>query len=152
VKQLSEKKTYYWLGSYPLESGSIVLPGNWGRITQIQGFSANCCMEFIFETVRLESFAEKPSRLKSLFLCETIDGIRKFQQATGRIIDILYEVEIVDPEPLVFRTDWSFASTQSNLPVRQIIDFAKTYWLGLSAGNHEILTTSKIRILRRIEE
>ena len=54
---------YYLLCSYILEPGSIVCPGNWGRIVGLNkdnGY-ANYRREEIFDKVRKESFSDKPS-------------------------------------------------------------------------------------------
>lgn len=149
-------KKYYWLGSYPLASGSIVEPGNWGRIINLYNIQNAqsafvAAKEFIFENIRVETYPERPSRLSCLFLCEDLASAKDFQEKNGRINDIIYEVEIVGKDE-VFRTDWSILNKCNENPkVSNIKELAEKYWKGVEIENPEALTNSSIKIIKKIQ-
>lgn len=155
--QQSNDKKYYWLGGYPLENGSIVLPGNWGRIVNsYQNTSEGSVMiylrEKILEDVRVRDFPSLPSRTTSIFLCESIGNAKLFRDANGRFLDILYEVELLDKEKPLFRTDWSYLNWPSTpFFLKQFEEMAYLYWKAENIQNPEILTESRIKIIRKIE-
>ena len=110
-------KHYFWLCSYPLEIGSVVAPGNWGRILSLYTNQHNILLylrEQVFERVRLEKFFNRPSRLKSTFMCETQQDSIKFKQSTGRQFDSIFEIEILGNKP-IFRSDWVQTNFPSNI-------------------------------------
>ena len=153
--QQSNDKKYYWLASYPLEEGSVVLPGNWGRIIDLyksDGSILTYLREKILEKVRSKDFPDLPSRMTSIFLCESIENAKLFRDANGRFLDILYEVELIDKEKPLFRTDWSFLNCPSTpFFLKQFEEMAHLYWKAENIQNPEILTESRIKIIRKIE-
>jgi Protein of unknown function (DUF2441) len=76
-----EQQTFFHLSSIPLAPGSIIQPGNCGRIiktyqspvqnVQTFGNMNVVARELLFEMVRIESFPSKPSRMKAAFCCMT---------------------------------------------------------------------------------
>jgi hypothetical protein len=149
-----QNNEYYWLCSYPLESGAVVLPGNWGRIVKNYKIG-NCNLvvllnEYLFEEVRKSEFSEKPSRMESIFLCDSQSSLETFKHSTGREWDLSYKVELVDLSQPVFKTNWELANTTNGDNVKSIKEKAKRYWQGATGANCEILTTSPIRILETI--
>ena len=46
----------------------------------------------VFEKIRAEEFPDKPSRLKSIFLCESPGALKQFLTDTKRAVDLAYEV------------------------------------------------------------
>lgn len=144
---------YYWLCSYPLEEGSIVLPGNWGRIISLYWSDGGLLIylrEKILEDIRKEKFSSRPSRLTSFFLCKSEVEAKTFQTLSGsREFDILYEVELVDDKP-IFETDWSFVNFP-NMPflLKDLEPMAYKYWQAENIQNPEVLTESRIKIVRR---
>lgn len=145
---------YYYLCSYPLEPGSVVLPGNWGRLlknSNCSNIALNLAKEQTFENVRLKSYPSLPSRFEAIFLCESLDGARQFRQGSNRLwSDIIYEVELLEPEKPSFRTDWTLVNVTPQDTVAQVEERARQYWSGSSVNNPELLSLSKIRIINRV--
>jgi hypothetical protein len=147
---------YYFACSYLLEVGSVVLPGNWGRILRMyttSGFG-NAWIQYredVFEKVRRDEYPNKPSRLKSIFVCETEQGLRDFMQQTGRNIDLLYAVSLMEPEEPLHRGCLSLLQLQQQENVDTFTQKARLYWSPSSAlSRPEIVTTSRVRIDGRI--
>src|SRR5262245_46478650 len=64
-----------------LGPGSIILPGNWGRIIRAGGERHNRWPdEQVLEAVRLARYPKLPSRLDACFACPTEAGLRLFVQ------------------------------------------------------------------------
>ena len=55
----------------PLENGSVITPGNWGRIIRQYPMPDNCnaivVKELLLENIRLRLYPSYPSRLESVF-------------------------------------------------------------------------------------
>lgn len=151
----SNIQKYYWLASYPLEEGSIVLPGNWGRMLsfyQSDGAVIMYLREKILEEIRVREFPNLPSRMTSIFLCENIESAKSFRDTNGRFADILYEVEIVDKEKPLFRTDWNLLNwPPTPFLLKQLEEISYNYWEPENIQNPEILTESRIKIIRRCD-
>jgi Protein of unknown function (DUF2441) len=147
--------TYYFCCSYLLGTGSIVEPGNWGRIVKkYQGPSIGnpwvLVRELIFEQVRFSSFSQKPSRFDSIFLCPDQQHIEQFRNSMNRLFDLCYEVEIQDRNPIVHLGDWTLPSLSNNEDYAAFVQKATTYWQGNPAQNVEVVTPHPVRIIRRI--
>ncbi|RNC77259.1 hypothetical protein DA717_11235 [Piscirickettsiaceae bacterium NZ-RLO2] len=66
-------EVFYHSSPTPLETGSTILPGNYGNI--IQHYGSNHPLferEMLLEEIRKINYPEKPSRLNCCFLCRTI--------------------------------------------------------------------------------
>lgn len=156
MEQQNNNQKYYWLCSYPLEEGSVVLPGNWGRIVNLYKSDGPVLLhlrERIFEEVRLRSFSNLPSRMKSNFLFESLEQAKAFKNnETGRYLDILYEVEIIDHGKPQFRGDLNvFHWPPTPFFLKEIDNMAYKYWQGENIQYPEILTESPIKIISKIE-
>lgn len=148
---------YYYCCSLPLEPGSIIKPGNWGRIikTYTPQTSPNSWLlarELIFEQVRFKYFAEKPSRFESVFLCLDEATIKDFRNSNNRKLDIIYKVELVDIDKPQHTGDYNLANIQQNDNFKSIEEKAKKYWQGSNILKAELVTSSRIRIVEMIEE
>lgn len=151
---MNDVQKYYWLCSYPLKEGSIVSSGNWGRIlsqyNQQNCHFGNVAREYIFEKVRLEKFPEKPSRLKSTFLCESLEKAKQFKQEANRVFDLIYEVEIIGNQSTIYRADWQLANFPQIFTIEIIEKQAEDYWNGNNITNAEILTENEIKVIRKL--
>lgn len=126
----------YYLTSCLLEKGSIILPGNWGRMLNLYVTPFNdinspriLLRETIYENVREKLFPEKPSRLSSLFCCPTLDCANNFKIAQGRNFDVIYKIAIDDKE--MFITSWIKADLphdKSYHAINAYYEQAKIYW------------------------
>jgi hypothetical protein len=157
------KPTFFHLTPIRLAPGSIVLPGNWGRIirkyvtpiTNVQTFGNAWLMsrELIFEDVRKEQFASKPSRLGAAFCCPDEPSARVYQaQADPSKIQTLHEVEFVDPAAPTHTAPLLMVDfVPGTLFMEETARRAVTYWSGDPNGNQEIVTLSPLRVVRPID-
>lgn len=146
---------YFFACSYPLEVGSVILPGNWGRIVDMYNTSGfgNAWIQYredVFERVRLDEHPSLPSRLQSVFLCDSIDVLREFLRVTNRAIDLTYEVSLVDPAEPVHRGCLSLLDFEQKEGLDSFTRKARLYWSGVEVTRPEIVTTSRVRIDARI--
>lgn len=147
---------YYLLCSYPLAPGSIVEPGNWGRMLKLYTPNQNLVgayREQIYEKIRVASYPDKPSRLECIFLCETLEEATNFRNETQRIFDIIYKVKLVDSHATIFRTDWKNIGFNNNENTHSLEVKAKKYWEYLESDvieHVEILTLSKVEIIENL--
>lgn len=149
-------KKYFYCCSLPLGPGSIVNPGNWGRIikTYTPQTSPNAWLfirELIFEEVRREFFPQKPSRFCSIFLCQDLEGIQEFKKVSNRVLDIIYEVEVLEEQLQAHTGDWTLFSIQNNDTYATFSDRAKLYWSGENITKPEFVTVSSIKIIKKVE-
>lgn len=145
--------TYFLCCSLPLASGSVVNPGNWGRILRLYTpqNSPNpwiLTRELIFELVRVRSFAAKPSRFECLFVCPTEAALADFRINAGRALDLGYEVELVDTGAPGHLGDWGAANIQPTANFSVYENNAHAYWQGASIAKPELATMSPIRVIR----
>jgi hypothetical protein len=133
---------------------SVVLPGNWYRMLRRYGEQHSFFLPFrelVYEEIRKTEFPATVSRLDCVFCCETEEGLLGFMQHEGRPFDEMYEVELVDKDPVIFRADWSIVKGISGQRVwDQAEAQARTYWSTTPTHNVEVLSASPVRIIRHI--
>jgi len=125
---LVQGTSYFHLSGSWLERGSIILPGNWGRVVAFyQWRHVQALREMALEAARIARYPHRPSRLKSAFVFITEEEAREFR---ARIQDfsshLLYRVALVDPDALSFVTDTRLCGPQGTLRP----DWADIYWIG----------------------
>lgn len=157
--------TYFHCAPILLELGSIVLPGNFGRIIRAAGQAHNLwARETALEGVRAQHYPHKPSRWSSCFACPTEATARGYRKALSAKApsaawQVLYEVEPLDDAAAEHRADFNVVEPLPGLP-HDMTKIAHLYW---SAGLwvtikeqptlrcEEIVTESPLRILRRLD-
>lgn len=144
---------YYFCASLPLESGSIVNPGNWGRMIMKYSISKIgnpwvLLRELAYEEIRKEHYPGKPSRLDSLFLCQSEQDLRTFMQRYERLFDIAYEVELLDPALPSHVGCLASIDLQEDDNYPSLKDKASIYWQGQQIQIEEVVTTSPIKITK----
>jgi hypothetical protein len=144
---------YFYCCSLPLETGSIIRPGNWGRILRLYTPQSSpnswvLTRELAWESVRLRAFPEKPSRFDGIFVCLNEKDIDEFIASSKRFIDLRYEVELIDSNAISHIGDWTLANMQNTDDVTVFERRAQLYWQGTNIVKQELLTTSPIRIVR----
>lgn len=147
--------TYFYCFSLTLGVGSIVLPGNWGRMflhytPQKSPNPWTITREYIYELVRLQSFPDKPSRLKASFLCFTEQDMHEFRAQNDRPQDVGYEVELLNPDAPSHIGDWNIPTMTPNDNLVVFHSKAQMYWEGVSPIKPELVTMSPFRIVRVI--
>ncbi|MEH0023014.1 MAG: DUF2441 domain-containing protein [Desulfobacter sp.] len=156
------KNTFFYVCPILLENGSIISPGNFGRVIQeYQEYRPSdlghlAVRELTFEIVRSEHFSDKPSRLTSLFLFSTKEAA--FENIVNFSIgSVIYEVELIEEGSKIFKGDMDLIAANSpneKIPaIPFIMQAAASYWNGqnLIPEKTEVLTDSPVRILRLID-
>lgn len=150
----------YHFANIKLGPGSIVEPGNFGRLLKryvpgTPGFGNAWLLarELVFEQLRPE---DKPSRLNACFACPTMDDVEKYRKFNDQNFQqVLHEVEPADPTAPRHVAGLSFLEMRDGAPFLDPMRLAATnYWSG-QTGNHEkgneLVTPSALRVLRSID-
>jgi hypothetical protein len=159
----------YHLTMTRLGTGSVIQPGNWGRLIRKYengtdrpsgNFGGNLAgwmiaREMVFELERIRGFADKPSRLESTFSFRDRDHAERYRQAHDvSRAQVLHEVEFINPtspthEAAVSLLDWP-PNNHSFLVV--MTNMALEYWRGASAGTvREVVSHSPLRVRECLE-
>lgn len=121
---------YFHLAGAPLGEGSIILPGNWGRIVRAAGWGhSSAVRELAIEAARLERFDTRPSRFDCLFAFPVEAEARWFRDnANGFRWHHLFRVRLKTPSAV------SFIANANSLPPN--VPFAPqwpdSYWMGVA--------------------
>jgi hypothetical protein len=157
--------SYYHLSGAALAPGSVILPGNWGRVIRAHGWAHNYSLrEMALEDARVARFPDRPSRLDSAFVFLTLGEARNIRIHSGGFQQhILYRVTLIDPEAVSHITDSRLCG-----PVGTVrCNWADVYWLpyaaqaaavpGIDWGAQvrtmelrEMVTLSQLRVEERI--
>ncbi|NRF12619.1 DUF2441 domain-containing protein [Agrobacterium pusense] len=143
-----------------LGNGSIILPGNYGRIVRALGQShAAALRESVLEHVRVQSFPEMPSRFEAAFFCETLAQIQAYITNNNLQFLNVYEVAKTDEDAAEALTDFRMLSPWGPAD----FSWATRYWSGQPHPQHaaiwpglpaetffERFSASPLRILQRI--
>lgn len=151
--------TYFHLAPNHLAAGSVIEPGNWGRIVRDHTVAADEAVlgrlyrELAFEHARKHMMPAAPSRLNCIFLFQTEQCARSFQDNQRNWRGVLHEVEPVDIEAPSHLTSWAlFDSVGPNSPATLLSLDAKirSYWTETPSSGIEVLWGGSVRILRTI--
>ena len=148
----------YHISPVMLRPGSIIEPGNWGRVEGLiaaqNGVAPpyNVAVECAFEYARKLIAPDAPSRLMCVFACPTLAGACHFRDAQ-RATELIYEVEIVEPGTPVHAAHWQnvplggsgFEAGRSILA--QMDALVSAYWEEGKSDPTELLIGGPIRIL-----
>ena len=145
------KDILYHCAQIILGPGSIILPGNWGRIKQqFEENGATIAREVIIENIRIKEFLSKPSRFDGVFACPTIDSAKLYRDKHAPT-NLIYEIEILDPTAARHDGDYE-TCIKGFVGINSMQQNARTYWNGTNNNNApEILTLSPIKIIRQLE-
>jgi hypothetical protein len=162
---LSKDATLFHLAPVLLSPGSVILPGNYGRIITAVGLSHPLwARENILESVRQAHYPAKPSRLNACFACPTEQIARSYRtlmaaKNASSAWQILYEVEKTDDRAADHRADFNAVQPLPRRP-EDMTQIAHLYWsssLWTTVAEHPglrcegIVTNSSLRILRQID-
>lgn len=139
-----------------LESGSVILPGNYGRVLREAGQGhQNALRESILEAVRLQNFSTLPSRLDAAFYFDKVEGVRAYQSVQQLQFVNWYEVERLDG-----RTEETMSDFRRVQPIGPLgFEWASAYWRGEPwpldgdrPAHHfiESFSVSRLRVIRRL--
>ena len=138
-----------------LGNGSVIRPGNWGRIVRFVGSGhPEWTREQKMEQIRQAEFPSLPSRWDCIFYFEDLIEAKFYQTSLGaNCILLLYEVEIVDPSAPKHVADWKGTGPYDS------DEWARRYWRGdVMPGRgpapiplcREALAMTPLRIVREL--
>jgi hypothetical protein len=147
-----------------LAPGSVILPGNYGRIIQATGTShSRWSREVALEQIRTEHYPSKPSRLHSCFACTEEAAMRFYVSAMANkgpnLWPLLYQVEKVEQDAIEHRADFNVVEPLRGHPAT-MTEIAHHYWrssLWVTITDapeircEELVTTSPLRVLRALD-
>lgn len=147
---------YFHCSSARLGVGSIIMPGNWGRmlglytLANTNGLNINTYRESVLELSRKLYAPAKPSRLASVFTCPSQSEAVAFRDK-HHVFDLIYEVM---PEAEKFSThvgDYELAFSPLPQPptpyFSSIMDSAKSYWTIPATTSIEVLFDCPMKVI-----
>ena len=145
--------TYFHCAPNILASGSILEPGNWGRVlnayeTQNGQVQMNAVRESLFELTRQIHTPDQPSRLNCLFALPTLEVARQFRDAHQHT-NLIYEVVPLDWNAPTHFGDYELASRPyQGRYFDQMFHQAREYWTRIGPPrNPEILFSCPVRVI-----
>ena len=148
-----ETQTYFHIAPIKVAVGTIIQPGNFGRIIRSHYPTNNTnnlvapYREAVFEYARLALAPSKPSRLDCLFACFTLADAQAYRAAnspTGLIYEIEPNVGVGDAHI----ADWQLISFPTTGQFSDIFEMARQYWTGGNpAQNREILLPRAAKVV-----
>jgi hypothetical protein len=136
--------------------GSIIQPGNWGRMIRLYTIpftnnqvNVNAYREAILELSRQIHAPDKPSRLEAVFTCPGLAEARSFRDR-HHPFDLIYEVEPTVESPKTHVGDYALAlapSPSSEPYFQPLLDGAQKYWVSLPTDNIEVLFDCPMRVI-----
>jgi hypothetical protein len=152
----------FHISSHPFQVGDIVQAGRWGSALRSYQFDAGSsggawngwrlASEVILEKVRLQVAPHLPSRWDCSFAFDDLSVARAQGQLSQPNLTI-YEVELVNPNAAVHRTDWHLMSAATRFAsgkpfTMQTEQIARTYWsASVTPTIPEVLCASDLRVI-----
>jgi hypothetical protein len=146
-------QTYFHCAGAILEAGSVIGPGNWGRMLRMyeqapnQGLPTNHFREALLELARQVHAPTKPSRLNALFAVPSLPEAVAFRNKYQRT-NLIYEVVPTVDRPGIHFGDYELAI--ANYPPRyfqSMMDQARDYWAVAPTQNIEVLLDCSVRVV-----
>ena len=135
-----------------LSPGSVIRPGNWGRIVRLIGTQhREWTRECILEHIRQSEFPDLPSRFDCIFFFSSRDEAEFYKASlNANALMVMYEVELTDPDVRQHEADWKGTGPYDTN------EWARRYWRGdFMPGRgpgpqcREVLAVTSLRILRK---
>jgi len=153
--------SFYHLAPLRLGGGSVIEPGNFGRLLsrympsekRAFGNAWMLARELIFEQARPR---QSPSRLSCCFALPTLRDVECYRKLVDpNFQQVLHEVAIVDQSLAQHRSARSFVTMQDDVVFLGTMQAkAAKYWAadpGDPAEGYELLTNSSLRVVKALE-
>lgn len=126
----------FHLSPQRLGAGSVILPGNYGRLLTVHGWPhAASHREAILEGIRVQSFAHLPSRLGCVFCFARVEDADTFRaEFDGFKHHALHRVRAATSGVVVHETDWRWINPAEHGTAFPHLAWAVAYWNGLPAA------------------
>lgn len=141
-----------------LGPGSVVLPGNWGRLLdEIGADHTSWERERVLESVRVQYFPDKPSRLNATFALLSLEEAQLYRRLCQPRC-IIYRASFADLGARIHIGDYN-AVDPIHGTGRSREEAAKRYWQGLDSTNivghedikcRECVSASALVIVNRV--
>lgn len=103
--------------------------------------------ERVLEQIRATEFSDKPSRLSSAFCLETLEEAHFYRDNVAGRTQIVYEVELVDPNANRHRADYNKVQPQPSDVASRMEDVARDYWRGENIQRPELVVATALRVI-----
>ncbi|WP_112964736.1 DUF2441 domain-containing protein [Agrobacterium tumefaciens] len=150
---------FYHCAPIKLGVGSIIEPGNWGRIISLVAYRHNHYhREMVFEHVRSIVKPQAPSRMDALFAFMSLEEAREYCALENLRASLIYECETIDDDAKTYLGPLNAFALKTNE-----FDMAAQYWngcllvseastasphfMGVGKAAYEVFTTSSLRII-----
>lgn len=153
-------KLYYHVSHTHHELLTILEPGQWGRITrqfQKHGRPINntndafiVAWEIALETARRAYAEKKPSRLDCVFICEDLEGARRFRDGFRKGAAIYAARPVMEAPPL-HRGSFDLLVGGDEPFVDLFPARAAAYWTNEPSGIIEVLCGSAVELIERMD-
>lgn len=119
----------YHIAPMMLGVGSIILPGNWGRIISHprRKHDSSYAREQALERTRRELFPNKPSRLNCVFALPNLAAVNSYRQLGTNCLSTVYEIQPVDINAPQHLGSWRLGRLDNGH-----LDLAPEYWSGFT--------------------
>lgn len=155
--------TLFHLAPLRLGPGSVIEPGNWGRLTdRMNGLVAPgnvsyvVLREMVFENIRLAHFPTKVSRLACCYALRGAADVDAYRSTNDAVrLQVLHEVEVVDASASTHIGCLGLLeSFPIGVPILPLMrERAQAYWSSdmSNGGGAETLIASGLRVVRCLD-
>jgi hypothetical protein len=139
--------TYFHVTPTLLGPGSILLPGNWGRILQTY-IQANDILfrEDALERIRVASYPAKPSRLNCIFLLESLEEAIWYKNNVVRMNYPIYEVTGAEGVPR-HRGNYTKVAPVGQPLLANMPAYADAYWSTAPTERIEVVFAGEVTVV-----
>lgn len=143
---------YFHVAPMMLGEGSIIQPGNWGRVLRMnRGYNVSPALfrEYVLEQIRAGEFPDKPSRLNCLFLLTSLEEATLYRDTLHQT-DLVYEVAINIADTAVHFGDYNFGGQGTSVQLLEgMLELARKYWSVEPTHSIEVLFPGSAIVLKR---
>ena len=155
---MSEPRVLYHCAPIMIGLGSIILPGNWGRVLSTHSYRHHHFQrEMMFEFVRQREVPEAPSRLQCIFAFASLDEAQQYIAVEDAKAQLVYECEQIDPSAKTWIAPLNAFSMRASEAVmaeqywqhsRPIAESsgASTNFMGMGRVAYEVMTMSALLV------
>ncbi|WP_432706422.1 DUF2441 domain-containing protein [Azotobacter salinestris] len=141
---------FYHVAPTILGEGSIIMPGNWGRVMRFNNeVTVPLLREHIFELVRVTKHPDKPSRMNCLFVLDKLQDAEHYR-AKYKPSEIIYQVSIDAPITTIHRGNYELPIPTGYHLVEGLYQLATKYWTEAAEQFVEVLIPASATVMRRI--
>ncbi|MNJ28716.1 hypothetical protein D3C77_232620 [compost metagenome] len=133
-----------------LSEGSVIQPGNWGRMLSMYNEANHVFFrEYVLEETRASLFPTKPSRLDALFAVPTLEGAWAYRQANCPF-NLIYELDVDVEEHQIHVGSYSMQLPPGPDLASRVKNLALNYWAIAPTSEVELVIPYAGRVMRVI--